>query len=392
MRRKILIYILLLILFIFAIFVGGKFPYLLLFLVMIILIYSNFSIYKNKKNLEGVFWTNKDKFIRGETIEIEYKIYNGGLFPIPYVQLDQNLHKNLIEQKDNTRVYFIKSFDYIKFKKKFKANHRGVYDLGSLNITLEDVFEISKANITIKDPLKITVFPKIYNIKDINLLGKEFFGSDKTNEKHNEDYSNIKNLREYNSGDSIKRIHWKTSARKGEFFVKNYNTSSNLNIKLFLDFQIDKFSHDDKFLEERLVELTSSIIYFTLTKGIETEFITYSNEKINLKLNNVSLFNHYLNSIISIFPKNNRRISNIISEEINTTSIGTTVIIVTVDIDENMIETIFNIRKKGINITVFIIKDIYSKIDEEKISNLRTLKVVVYKLFNGENIEKILGE
>lgn len=392
MNRKIMFYILALIMFLFSIFVGGKFPFLLFFLIILTIIYSTFSNNYNKKNLQGVFWINKYKFTRGEIFKIEYKIYNSGLLPIPYIEIEENINERLIKQKDKAKIFFIKPFDYIKIKKEYKSLHRGKYDVGNLDIIIEDIFSIKKSKMTLKDSLDIIIYPKIYDIKNINLFGKDFFGSDKTNEKHNEDYSNIKNLREYAPGDSLRRIHWKTSARKGQFFVKNFNTSSKINVKVFMDFEENKFLRNNRSLEDVLIEITSSIIHFTLKNNIETEFISYTDKKLKMKLNNISLFNSFLDNMVTISPKMNRKLSDTILEEVNITSLGTTIVIATIEIDKSMIDTILNIRKMGINITIFIIRDSFSKIDDERILKLKSLNIIIYKLYNDDNLEKVLGD
>ena len=111
-----------------------------------------------------------------------------------------------------------------------------------------------------------------------------------------------------------------------------------------------------------------------------------------MKLNNISLFNSFLDNMVTISPKMNRKLSDTILEEVNITSLGTTIVIATIEIDKSMIDTILNIRKMGINITIFIIRDSFSKIDDERILKLKSLNIIIYKLYNDDNLEKVLGD
>lgn len=391
MKRKIIFYIFAIIIFIASIFVGGKFPFLLLFLVSLVIIFSMFSNYYVTKNLSGTFWCNKYQVIRGEKLIVEYKINNGGILPIPYAEIQSNIDKRLTLNDEGSQMFFINPLNYISIEKEFQSMHRGKYDIGKVLVNMEDIFALTSSKVIIEDPLNIVVYPKVYNIKNINLLGKEFFGTSKTIEKHNEDYSNIKNLREYNRGDSLKRIHWKTTARKGKIFVKNYNTSANLNVKLFMDFQKDKYKDLDESIEDKIVELTVSIIYFTLYRNIETELITYSHKKVHIKRNNICFFNNFLDAMVTIRPKSNMNLSDMIFEEVSVSSVGMTVLIVTVDLDKYLINCIYSIRKRGINVTLFIIKTNFSKETQRVIISLEKLKVKVYKINDRDNIEKVLG-
>mgnify|MGYP006278853151 CR=1 FL=1 len=392
MTKNIQFYILFILVLIFALLVGGKFPFLLLFIVGLISIFSYLSTYRISKNLTGVFWSDKNYIERGDSVNTTYKVYNSGIFPVPYAVINDEVDNNLYVGSKESQVLFIPSYDYVIIKKEIICNRRGKYNLGKLKINLEDIFGIRKLNISIEDKLNITVYPKLYIIKNIELFGRESFGKRKTYQRYNEDYSNIKNLREYNRGDSLKRVHWKTSAKKGKLIVKNYDTSANLKIKLFMDFELNKYlNYSKEDLEERVVECAISIIYYTLYRNIETDLLTYSEKRIRLSSNNISSFNEFLETMAMIEPKNNIKIGDILLNELNISSLGTTIVVVTPKLDQYLLEALYRTRKNGFNITVFIISEVFTKEIEKKILSLRKILIKVYKVDANKSIEEILG-
>jgi uncharacterized protein (DUF58 family) len=97
---------------------------------------------------------------------------------------------------------------------------RGVYELGPAEVRVMDPFGLLRFARRFEERIEVVVYPKIYalpgfplrdgNIEDgvrgsIGRRGDEFAG-----------------LREYRRGDDRRHIHWKSLARTGELFVKEF--------------------------------------------------------------------------------------------------------------------------------------------------------------------------
>ncbi|WP_202708351.1 DUF58 domain-containing protein [Sporosalibacterium faouarense] len=392
-KRLILSIIFLIVLILFALLVGGSFPYLLLFLVVFIYGYSILSHRKIKKDLIAVFWSDKDLVEKGDIVEINYKLYNSSLLPLVYAEVNDNISERLNNQERKTNVYFMTPFDTINIIRKIKCQHRGIYDVGKLEVVTGDIFGLKDTKLLIKDPLDLTVYPKVYNLKQFNISGSESFGSVTTTQKFNEDYSSIKNIRKYQQGDSIKRVNWKVTARKGELFVKNYDVSTNVELQLFMDFQSDKYSKDfDGLIEEKIVECAISIVRYALYRKVSTNFVTYTHKKIELRGKDIVSFRKFLELSARIRPTNNINLGDIIVNESRTFSPVTTVIIVTPKVEKKLISSILILKKMGYNIMLILANDFQkNKSLEKDINILEKSGVDIYKVDLEDDIRYALG-
>lgn len=93
---------------------------------------------------------------------------------------------------------------------------RGVHSLGMTLIEVRDVLGLVEENYRINDPTDFVVYPHVYSVGDpgafLRLLGPE-----------SNDRSEFDRLREYVPGDSLRDIHWKTSAKYDDLLVTEFS-------------------------------------------------------------------------------------------------------------------------------------------------------------------------
>ncbi|MBR5683713.1 MAG: DUF58 domain-containing protein [Ruminococcus sp.] len=112
------------------------------------------------------------------------------------------------------------------------------------------IIKIKSSCLHIYDPLKIFRFKAADCIStEVNVLpeGHDISGivqyTDRVNEESDifsehragDDPSEVFDLREYNPGDKLNRIHWKLSSKKDDFIVKEYSMPIDVPCVLFLD-------------------------------------------------------------------------------------------------------------------------------------------------------------
>lgn len=377
---------------IFALFVGGGFPYLLLIITIMIYGYSYYSVRKISKGLNGIFWTDKAFLKKGEIANISYKIYNSCFIPLVYAEVEVDIPKRLTNQKNEKNVHELKSYSTLNFIKKLTCDHRGIFDVGVVNIETGDIFGLFRKKIVVKDNLQLTVYPKVHKLDSFTITGTEFFGSIPTTQKFYEDYTSIKDLRKYQVGDSLKKVNWKVTAKRGDLFVKNYDISTNVEIQLFLDFQIDKYKYDTYgYVEEKIVECVVSIIHYSLYNRVNTDFITYTEKKVQLHGKDSSMFNKFLEMAVRIRPKKNISLGDVIINESRALSPGTSIIIVTPELDKKLISAILKLKKLGYSVILIIVNDFqkYKNINKG-IDILEKTGVNIYKIDIEDNITNVL--
>lgn len=382
MKNKVNAFIVLIITFLFSLLAGGQFAYLLFFLAAAIIIFSFYTVKNYQDKILGIFWVSNYQVEKGDTIEIHYKVYNSSIMPIPYIKITDGIPKRLTDKSGEKYIYSILPFESLIIRKKFECKHRGNYQIGEIDVEAGDIFGIFNKRFKVKDNLIITVYPKIYNLDAFNIYGKEFFGKTSANLKFYEDYSSIKDMRKYEIGDSLKRVNWKVTAKKGELFVKNYDVSSNAQVHLFMDFQWDKFKNDaEQLIEEKIIECVMSIVHFALYRNIDINFITYVHQKVKLSGRDISRFDVFLELSTRIRPSKNINLGDVILNEIRTVSLGSTVIIVTPYLDSNLASAALVLRRMGYIVNFIVINDFdKNKWINKDLHLLEKMEVKIYRI------------
>lgn len=116
------------------------------------------------------------------------------------------------------------------------CKRRGVFQLGPWSILIGDPFGIFEIKLTFTDPVEILVLPQISALPAgfLSRLGQAG-DMQRMNQPKHTDTNQAFGVRTYNPGDSLHRVHWPTTARRNELFVKSFEPESIQKVWLLVD-------------------------------------------------------------------------------------------------------------------------------------------------------------
>ena len=98
---------------------------------------------------------------------------------------------------------------------------RGVYELGPAEIRISDPIGLLGFSRTFPEKTEVVVYPKTHPLPGFPLRGGDMeAGSRGSRGQRGDEFAS---LREYRRGDDRRHIHWKSVARTGELFVKEFS-------------------------------------------------------------------------------------------------------------------------------------------------------------------------
>jgi uncharacterized protein (DUF58 family) len=268
-------YLLIIILFFLAILSGGVLQYLLFFTFSLFFI-TSIIVYKTNSNKIELKFNLSDKVKQvGQSIVTIYYISNKSFIPITNALIKTHISSSIGEVPTKFERVFIGSYDLIELRRNIEIKYRGNYDLGIIEIILSDMFFLYKRTFTIDKTVKFTALPalKYHGVfpRVLNSLGE----NKSTNKKSQEDNYNIHNIRKYISGDSLRVINWKVSAKLGELYSKNYQSTITSKILVLLDSNKDAYDSLEK--DELMVEYFLGFLEESVKLGVLVEFIYFEN-------------------------------------------------------------------------------------------------------------------
>jgi len=166
------------------------------------------------------------------------------------------------------------TFKPIKHVIPFQVNFRGEYEMGLKSIQIMDLTGLFKLTRHTRKRVEIIALPRVTEMKNFPLANNLLTQAQSRFDKRDEDYSTISDIRQYLPTDSIKRVHWKLTAKRNEWLVKNFQSNALHQVELILDSKRLNLDYKELVaLEDRMVELSLGLARFCLKKGMPVEYI-----------------------------------------------------------------------------------------------------------------------
>lgn len=128
---------------------------------------------------------------------------------------------------------------------------RGEFQLGPLTIVSTDPFGFYRSPRRIGASEKLIVYPLTVEIQKVQLPIGFLSGGDAQRRMTHQITTNASSVRDYVPGDTMNRIHWRTTARTGNLMVKEFELDPLVDIWLFSDFSADSLYEDPSFARSR---------------------------------------------------------------------------------------------------------------------------------------------
>ncbi len=202
-----------------------------------------------ERNLKGL------RFFPGEPIECRFRLINRKPLPLTWVQLENDVPAGIeqmgpADRDANAPIRRSASLLWyrgITWKLKLIAKQRGYYPLGPLKITSGDLLGLYSRSRLSENRTHLLVYPRIFPV-DTRLIRSLYpMGEFQATQRLFRDPLHTIGVREYRQSDSLRFIHWKATARRGDLQVKVLAATTSFKVALFLD--VDSFRHEGVFAE-----------------------------------------------------------------------------------------------------------------------------------------------
>ncbi len=140
---------------------------------------------------------------------------------------------------------------------KVPTEHRGIFELGPLSATCADPFGIAARSTLLADAQKVLVHPRVHEISALPELGGDSLDTHSPDLLGRTDSSGeFHLLRDYDPSDDLRRVHWKTTARRDRLVVRQDESKRRSPVILLLD---ERANHHSKDSFETAIEVVASV-------------------------------------------------------------------------------------------------------------------------------------
>src|SRR5262249_27122745 len=119
---------------------------------------------------------------------------------------------------------------------EFVPLRRGYLNFSAVRIARPDPFGLVRASISRKQQDKLLILPKTYRVPPVRLYGHRKYQPGGINQASAiGDSQEFLSLRDYQPGDPLRSIHWRSYAKRGEPVVKEFHDEYFVRQGLILD-------------------------------------------------------------------------------------------------------------------------------------------------------------
>jgi uncharacterized protein (DUF58 family) len=188
-------------------------------------------------NLRGLEVTRETFTHRSQVGEVaRERITVRNLWPLPRLWIELLDHSDLPTRSPGL-VTYLPGHERRRWTVRTPCTMRGKFTLGPVTLASSDPFGIFRLERTIDETSEVLVYPQTVPLPGFNLPSADLPGGQDVRQRAYNVTPNVATIRDYLPGDSLNRIHWRSSARAGKLMVKEFELDPTADVYIVLDMQ-----------------------------------------------------------------------------------------------------------------------------------------------------------
>ena len=158
----------------------------------------------------------------GDRVTVDLMVHNSGWLPIPWLELRESVPVDLLTPPLKSQVFSLGSRERWRLSYTLDCRRRGYYPIGPLTIRTGDLLGMVRSSTGQVAPDHLVVYPQIVPLHQLGLPTRSPLVALPARMPLFEDPARVTGVRDYQRGDSPRRIHWTATASAGRLLVKQY--------------------------------------------------------------------------------------------------------------------------------------------------------------------------
>lgn len=192
----------------------------------------------------------------GSPAGVELRLANASRFGTSGIGLSDHL-----PEKCTFEVAPLKGHGESRMEVPLTFARRGLYELGPAETKAADPFGLLRFTRRFEEKTEVVVYPEVHELRNFPLRGSDVEANARGSIGQRGD--EFAGLREYRRGDDRRHIHWKSVARTGELFVKEFAIHAPRRYTVALDLRREGLRHVEAEVEDAVSAAASVLDHLT---------------------------------------------------------------------------------------------------------------------------------
>ncbi len=202
----------------------------------------------------------------GDRLQEQFTLINKGILPATWIEL---VDHSTLPGYSAARAISADSRETNVWRTTGVCARRGIYQLGGTTLRSGDPFGIYTVEISQPESSKMVVMPPVVALSSVEIMPAGGTGEGRPRPNVVEQTVNASSIREYMQGDSLKMIHWPSTARHHKFYTRLMDGSPAGNWWIAMDVDASVQAGDDP---ESTIELGVILAASLMDRGMRAHY------------------------------------------------------------------------------------------------------------------------
>jgi uncharacterized protein (DUF58 family) len=211
---------------------GAPFLFYLLYLLLIVVGGAYVITRLGLSDLEAGYALGQLHGSVGGYLRVTYTLRNVSRLPKPWLEVE---HPSNLPVTLPGRALALGSHGDKTWLTRVPLTRRGHFRVDPLQVRTGDPFGLFESSAAVGSGATVVVYPRVDALPFFRLPTASLEGTHASRERAHQTTPLVSSVRPYQPGDAYNRIHWRTTARHQELFVREFDLEQAADVWIFLD-------------------------------------------------------------------------------------------------------------------------------------------------------------
>lgn len=290
----------------------------------------------------------------GDRMEESFDLHNSGFPPALWVEI---VDHSTVPGRQAGRGLGVEGRSLVRWREDAVCTRRGLFTIGPTTLLTGDPFGVFTASQHYPETASFLVMPPVVPLPDIRVFPGGRSGDGRPRANAPDHTVSASSVREYVPGDSLRWVHWRTSARRGSLFVRHFDGVPAGNWWILLDMdRCVQVGEGRNSTEEHSVILAASLAEQGLQAKQSVGLVTQGQEDLLwLPPKEGDHQRWEILRALALVSPGSSSLADLLAREGSAFGQSASLIIITPAVDESWIEPLVPLLRRGIAPTVLLL-------------------------------------
>lgn len=282
----------------------------------------------------------------GDILEEEFTLHNDSLIPGLWAEI---VDHSTLPGYVASRVESVGPLGKKRWTTRGICRRRGTFEIGPLEVRMGDPFGFFSTTLHFPAVVSFLVYPPIVELPHLDLPRGLISGSSRSSARSQQLTTNASGIRNYVPGDSLRRIHWPSTARLGELFVKEFDLEPSGDLWVVLDLEGKaQAGEEEESTQEYGIIVAASLANRLLRENRGVGLVAWDAERIVVPLDRGhSQLWRIMEKLVFISQLGKESLDTVLASLELKLGWGTSIAVITPSCDPSWVSALLNLTRRG---------------------------------------------